>query len=174
MIGHIGSRVSALVDGQLPPGEAERLWAHAVRCERCSDAIAREGWVKTRLAGLRQDACTPPTPSDLASALRHPESRCAAPAEDCLGTSAVRRHPVAVAVLGAGSVGAAMIGVLALALPATGPTPDRRGPATSVSRLTEAPAAPQPAQPVGVVATRPAATPTTTEHDFPGWLRISE
>ena len=34
MIGHVGTRVSALVDGQLPAAEAERLWAHVHLCPR--------------------------------------------------------------------------------------------------------------------------------------------
>lgn len=52
MIGHLGTRVSALLDGQLPADEAERAWAHVHVCHFCRDAVEREGWVKTRLAGL--------------------------------------------------------------------------------------------------------------------------
>ena len=52
MIGHLGSRVSALLDGQLAPEEAERAWAHVHTCHACRDLVEREGWVKTRLAGL--------------------------------------------------------------------------------------------------------------------------
>ena len=52
MIGHLGSRVSALLDGQLPPDETERAWAHVHTCHFCRDQVEREGWVKTRLAGL--------------------------------------------------------------------------------------------------------------------------
>ena len=52
MIGHLGARASALLDGQLPPAEAERLWAHVHGCHLCRDLVEREGWVKTRLSGL--------------------------------------------------------------------------------------------------------------------------
>ena len=52
VIGHLGSRVSALLDGQLSPAEAERAWAHVHACHACRDLVEREGWVKTRLAGL--------------------------------------------------------------------------------------------------------------------------
>ncbi|WP_141014041.1 hypothetical protein [Nocardioides sambongensis] len=58
MIGHLGTRVSALLDGQMAPAEAEEAWAHVYACHRCRDLVEHEGWVKTRLAGL--DArCTP-------------------------------------------------------------------------------------------------------------------
>lgn len=39
---HLGSRVSALVDGQLSPRAAERALAHAVGCPRCRDALEAE------------------------------------------------------------------------------------------------------------------------------------
>ena len=52
MIGHLGTRTSALLDGQLPAAEAERLWAHVHGCHLCRDLVEREGWVKTRLSGL--------------------------------------------------------------------------------------------------------------------------
>ena len=52
VIGHLGSRVSALLDGQLAPDETERAWAHVHSCHACRDLVEREGWVKTRLAGL--------------------------------------------------------------------------------------------------------------------------
>ena len=45
-------RVSALLDGQLSGEEAERAWAHVHACHACRDLVEREGWVKTRLAGL--------------------------------------------------------------------------------------------------------------------------
>ena len=49
---HLGSRVSALLDGRLPAAEEERAWAHVHECHPCRDLVEREGWVKTRLAGL--------------------------------------------------------------------------------------------------------------------------
>jgi hypothetical protein len=42
MTHHLGSRVSALVDGQLPPEVAERALAHAATCPRCRDAVELE------------------------------------------------------------------------------------------------------------------------------------
>ena len=58
---HLGTRISALLDGQLPPEEAERAWEHVHTCHFCRDAVEREGWVKTRLAGLSYDAGGRPT-----------------------------------------------------------------------------------------------------------------
>ena len=53
MIGHLGSRVSALLDGQLPtrrrPSAPGRTCTPATPAATC---VEREGWVKTRLAGL--------------------------------------------------------------------------------------------------------------------------
>ena len=60
MIGHLGDRVSALLDGQLSAAEEERAWAHVHACHQCRDIVEREGWVKTRLAGLSfESACAP-------------------------------------------------------------------------------------------------------------------
>lgn len=56
MIGHLGSRVSDLLDGQLPPEEEERAWAHVYACHHCRDLVEREGWVKTQLLELGQTA----------------------------------------------------------------------------------------------------------------------
>ena len=61
MIGHLGDRVSALLDGQLSSAEEERAWAHVHACHQCRDVVEREGWVKTRLAGLSFDAACAPS-----------------------------------------------------------------------------------------------------------------
>ena len=67
-MGHLGDRASALLDGQLAPMEEERAWAHVHTCHQCRDVVEREGWVKTRLAGLSFDtACAP-------SSTTHPRS----------------------------------------------------------------------------------------------------
>jgi anti-sigma factor RsiW len=50
VIGHLGTRVSALIDGQLSAEETERAWEHVHTCHTCRDLVEREGWVKTRLA----------------------------------------------------------------------------------------------------------------------------
>ncbi|MFD1504405.1 zf-HC2 domain-containing protein [Georgenia yuyongxinii] len=50
---HLGEDVTALVDGQLPPGRAEELLAHVVGCEECAAAIATERDARLRLAAAR-------------------------------------------------------------------------------------------------------------------------
>jgi hypothetical protein len=162
VIGHLGTRVSALLDGQLSPVEAERAWEHVHSCHLCRDAVEREGWVKTRLAGLSFDAASAPehlkgsllggpgdpTPSD--AYLLHPGGRS-------------RRHTGLVA-LGGGAVGAAVVGVLALGMgSADAPSNDRRPPVTNLTRPSETPrpsdtsrpAAPSPAAP----SLRPSVSP---------------
>lgn len=133
MIGHLGSRISALLDGQLPAEEAERAWEHVHLCHACRDQVEREGWIKTRLAGLSYGATAVPDhlkgsllgapiglpPGDVYLALARQPHR-------------PRRHTGLVAI-GGGAVGAAVMGVLALgAAPADAPTIDRRGPLTSI------------------------------------------
>jgi len=132
-VGHVGSRVSALVDGQLPLAENERLWAHVHRCPGCRAAVEREGWVKRQLLGLA--ASSPPPSYGLRGALAHPG---AVPPVAPLDPGSRRRLVVGVAA-GAGSIGAAMVGVIALSVPADAPTQDRRTPTVSVNQPSPAP-----------------------------------
>ena len=131
MIGHLGPRISALLDGQLSAEEAERAWAHVHVCHQCRDLVEHEGWVKTRLAGLSfaaggaapehlKGSLLGVTPSDLhLSIAQHDPQRS--------------RRNVGLAALGGGAVGAAVMGVLALgAAPADAPPLERHTPVTSV------------------------------------------
>ena len=135
MIGHVGTRVSALVDGQLPAAEAERLWAHVHCCPTCRAAVEREGWVKTRLAGLALTGEQPAAPGHLAGSLRVTALGWPEPLVDHSDGSHDRRRLLAAAI-GVGSVGAAFVGVLAMTVPAQAPGVDRR-PATSLTRPSE-------------------------------------
>lgn len=140
MIGHLGSRASALLDGQLSAEETERAWAHVHHCHQCRDLVEREGWVKTRLAGLtRETECA--VPAGLKGSLRIAPD-CAPlglTPGDCflsLGEHTVPRprRTAGLAAIGGGAVGAAVMGVLVLgAAPADAPPLDRRAPVTSVS-----------------------------------------
>ena len=125
VIGHVGSRVGALVDGQLPAEESERLWAHVHGCRRCRASVEREGWVKMQLAGL---ASTWPAsaPLGLRQGLVPPAPEAPPAVVSPTRSSTDHRGLVTVAVLGAGSIGAAMVGVIALSVTATGPDPARR------------------------------------------------
>ncbi|WP_028643023.1 zf-HC2 domain-containing protein [Nocardioides sp. URHA0020] len=127
-VGHLGTKVSALLDGRLSADDTERAWAHVHTCHACRDLVEREGWVKTSLAGL---SFGPTSASDslkgsLLGALP------ATPDDDFLTSDRDhRRRQVGLVALGGGAVGAAVVGVLALGFaPADAPTNDRRAPAS--------------------------------------------
>ncbi len=145
MIGHLGARVSALLDGQLTAAEAEEAWAHVYACHACRDLVEHEGWVKTQLAGLSSGPGA--APSDLKGSLLSmpPEDRYLVPS-----SHGGARRALGVAVIGGGAVGAAMLGVLAIgALPGGAPPVDRRPPASRIDTVspssTGGPSAPAPA-----------------------------
>jgi anti-sigma factor RsiW len=131
VIGHVGTKVSALVDGQLPTAEGDRLWAHVHVCPVCRAEVEREGWVKTRLAGLALTGEQPAPPGHLAGSLRVTALGWPEPV-----TETHDRRRLVVAAIGVGSMGAAFLGVLAMTVPAQAPGVERR-PATSLSRLSE-------------------------------------
>ena len=138
MIGHLGVRASALLDGQLSAEETERAWAHVHQCHACRDLVEREGWVKTRLAGLSY--AEPSAPASLKGALlgASPSFLPGAPPGDAYLALAEQqvarpRRAVGLAAIGGGAVGVAVVGVLALGTaPAHAPTLERRVPVTSV------------------------------------------
>lgn len=135
MIGHLGSRVSALLDGRLSAAEEERAWEHVHSCHPCRDAVEREGWVKTRLSQLGR--CGAPS-SSLRDTLLSVDSSWARPAypEALPDHAVVGHHPVRsrhLVALGGSALGMAVLGVVALgAAPANAPQLDRRAPVTSV------------------------------------------
>jgi anti-sigma factor RsiW len=137
-MGHVGARVSALIDGQLSRAESERLWTHVHQCELCRAQVEREGWVKTQLAGLALSYPRPPEPHLLKGALAGVAAEWA-PAPAAGMPTAERRRMMTFAAIGAGSIGAAMVGVIAMSVPAETPGVDRRGPVTSLTQPTESP-----------------------------------
>ncbi len=169
MIGHLGSRASALLDGQLSPEDTERAWDHVHACHTCRDMVEREGWIKTRLAGLSFEVATPATPSWLKGSIIDASAGCpgggaylAMPgavtgAMPCAMSGPVhptgdhRRRSLGLAALGGSAVGAAVMGVLVFGVaPADAPSIDRRAPVTSITN-TEAPRTPSPTAPVAHV-----------------------
>lgn len=156
-MGHLGSRVSALLDGQLPPAEAEQAWAHVYACHVCRDRVEREGWIKAQLAGLSGGPGA--VPDHLVGSLRSltPGERYAADAgasgRELDGRSGHGRR--AVAMVGGGAAGAAMLGVLALGL-APASTSDRRPPANISQPSSSSTPTPVP------VAVTPSSTGSTT------------
>ena len=146
-MGHLGSRVSALLDGQLPAAEAERAWAHVHACHACRDQVEREGWVKTQLAGLSfgRDAA----PDHLKGSLLGPHLGMP-PGEAYLALGGHRRRNAGLVAIGGGAVGAAVMGVLALgAAPADAPAIDRRPPVTNIVVPSETPRLSHGATPPG-------------------------
>lgn len=144
-MGHLGSRVSALLDGQLSPEETERAWAHVHACHQCRDLVEHEGWVKTRLAGLSFDDAS--APDHLKGSLRGGPHRMPR-ADGCHHPAGGRSRRTGLVALGGGAVGAAVMGVLALGVaPGDAPANDRRAPVTNLVRPSETPrtTAPSPA-----------------------------
>jgi len=127
-VGHLGTRVSALLDGQLSAEDAERAWAHVHACHTCRDLVEREGFVKTRLARLSFGVTA--APDSLKDSLLG--ALAATPGDAYLVEEREhRRRQVGLVVLGGGAVGAAVMGVLALGVaPADAPAIDRRAPAS--------------------------------------------
>lgn len=128
---HLGSRVSALVDGRLAPEEEERCWNHVHACHACRDLVEHEGWVKTQLAQLSFGPSQ--TPHDFKSSL---VGRCVrsssalAPAQFPTSQHRSRRGLVAI---GGGAASACVVGVLALGV-AGAPRMEPQPPATDLSR----------------------------------------
>jgi hypothetical protein len=126
MIGHLGPRTSALLDGQLSPAEEERAWEHVHSCHHCRDQVEREGWVKTRLSTMQYAGSEAPSHlkgSLLVSGLLA-QWHESLPVDDdpfALAGARSRRH-LGMTGIGGGAVGAAVMGVLALgASPANAP-----------------------------------------------------
>jgi hypothetical protein len=158
--GHLGSTASALVDGQLDAETAERAWQHVHGCLQCRRLVEREGWVKRRLAqvtGSPQGARADDPPDSLVGSLLHLDATALAWAEarEIEESGRVRRR-VGFALVGAGSVSAAVIGLTALGGLPLGPSEGH----TPASSLRDAHATP----------TRAVVTPTGGVHGrLPGW-----
>ena len=124
MIGHLGPRVSALLDGQMSPADEERAWEHVHSCHQCRDAVEREGWVKTRLATMQYAGSAAPSHLKGSLLFHAIAAGWADPHDDSLvGAGAVRsRRHLGLSGISSGAVGAAVMGVLALgASPANAP-----------------------------------------------------
>jgi hypothetical protein len=120
VIGHLGSRVSALLDGQMSPADEERAWEHVHSCYQCRDAVEREGWVKTRLATMQLAGAS--TPSHLKGSLLVRGIVDWPELPDHPALVGARRRHLGLGGIGGGAVGAAVMGVLALgASPANAP-----------------------------------------------------
>ena len=116
--GHLGDRVSALLDGQLSDAESERAWTHLAHCRDCQRQVECESWIKRRVAGLSFDvyAAAP-------AALKGELASASAWSEVSVVVERRRGHALGLAALGGSAVGAAVMGFLAFgAAPADAPT----------------------------------------------------
>ena len=163
--GHLGSSVSALVDGQLDQDATERAWAHVLGCPDCRRRVERETWVKRRLAGTMPNE---PSARLLDSLYElSPTSRPswqgleAWVAVDEIERRSRTRRRAGIALVGAGSVSAAVLGIAGLsgALPGAGTAGT---PASSLTR---------PAAPVAANTPTPAevAPVAVVRGTLPGW-----
>jgi hypothetical protein len=133
--------VSALVDGQLDPETTERAWDHVLSCATCRGLVEREAWLKRRLGMM----CGNEPSARLLGSLQSLKGLSAEGAEaaptwagleawaevDRLEESTRGRRRAGIALVGAGGVSAAVLGIAALGsfgLGAGSPTP----PATSI------------------------------------------
>jgi anti-sigma factor RsiW len=124
--GHLGAAVSALVDGQLDPPAADRAWAHVHTCPSCRRAVEREGWVKTRLSAIAAPDAAEEPPERLVGSLyaldrlvghdaaREESTRAAWAAVEHLERRGRGRRRAGIALVGAGSVSAAVFGLASL------------------------------------------------------------
>jgi hypothetical protein len=116
--GHLGIAVSALVDGQLDAASAERAWAHVHGCETCRRQVEREGWVKTQLAAMPGDEGPPPqllgSLYSLGQSTDAPDPAAAWAAVEELERRGRGRRRAGIALVGAGSVSAAVLGLASL------------------------------------------------------------
>ncbi|QYJ02440.1 hypothetical protein KUV85_08810 [Nocardioides panacisoli] len=167
-MGHLtGTRISALLDGQLTAAEVEQAWTHVHACHLCRDRVEREGWVKAQLAGLSQEHGAAPdrlrgslhqlTPGERYAADPHASAR------ELAGRADAGHGRRAVAVVGTGAASAAMLGVLALGVaPASTPTPTDRRPTGGVTQPVST-TTPTPLRaPIAVAVTVGTVSPTAT------------
>jgi hypothetical protein len=129
MSGHLGRRVSDLLDGQLPADEADRAWSHIHGCGPCRRAVEREGWVKTQL--LHLSLADAEAPEHLKGSLMGRPLAPAYPTDYPYEPERAWRGTLL--TIGGGALGAAVLGIVALGVaPANAPAVERRAPVTSI------------------------------------------
>ena len=150
--GHIGTKASALVDGQLSPSEEERAWSHVLTCPGCRRAVEHEGWVKRQLGSLSGAPLGGDPTQRLLGSLYAVDAWAQV---DEIERRSVRRRTTAVLV-GGGAVSACVLGILAVTGAPTARTdvPPRPSPANISGEL---PGRTTPTAPTGTETTRPPA-----------------
>jgi anti-sigma factor RsiW len=176
--GHLGPSVSALVDGQLDTETAERAWQHVMTCPTCRRQVEREGWMKRRLAELSgQPTVDPPVqllgslyeldPFDEQSERKTREAWAAVERIEARGRG---RRRAGLAVVGAGSVSVAVLGLSTLTGSTLGIGGAPAGPPTS--SLTRPTPTAHPASTAPTRA-RPSESASGWHGPFPSWVQPS-
>jgi hypothetical protein len=113
--GHLGASVSALVDGQLDAESSERAWDHVMHCIPCRRLVEHETWVKRQLAQIAGTSA-PDEPSDrFLGSLLHMDPAASAWADvEQIEERGRSRRRAGIALVGAGSVSAAVLGISTL------------------------------------------------------------
>jgi len=139
--GHLGTMVSALVDGQLDPESTERAWQHVLSCSTCRGQVEREAWVKRKLSTM----CGNEPSADLLGSLHGLAAQSAPTLEGLQAWAEVDRleqstrgRRAGFALAGAGGVSAAVLGFAALSSLGLGGAPGGN-PAASITGSTQAP-----------------------------------
>jgi hypothetical protein len=133
--------VSALVDGQLDDEATERAWQHVGQCQPCRRLVEHEGWVKRQLAEIaetpRADA-----PSDrlLGSLLDLDPTAVAWAETQELQDRGKTRRRAGIALVGAGSVSAAVLGFSTLSGAPLNIWGGQHTPSTSIGGASSTPA----------------------------------
>lgn len=117
--GHLGPAVSALVDDQLDAESTERAWAHVETCAACRRLVEHEGSLKRRLAQFAdpeasRQASPSSIPDGLLGSLLDLDPAALAWAETDELERRGRGRRVGLALVGAGSVSAAVLGLTTL------------------------------------------------------------
>jgi len=156
--GHLGSNVSALVDGQLDPETAERAWGHVLHCPPCRRLVEREGWVKRRLSGAPRASVEEPPEALVGSLLDLDPAAVAWADTDDIERRSRGRRRTGIVLVGAGSVSAAVLGLTALG----GPLGQGGGAGTPASQIGRSTSSSAP--------TRATVAPASLVHGrLPGW-----
>lgn len=173
--GHLGGpAVSALVDGQLDEACEERAWAHVAGCPGCRRAVERESWTKRqlhRVPGGEPSARLLGSLYDLEASRLHPAGsadrvRESWAAVEHLERQGRTRRRAGIALVGAGSVSAAVLGLSTLSGASLG--------IGGASTGTPSPAVTRPATPPAAsVGRAPSSRPTPSTRPapvtFPSW-----
>jgi hypothetical protein len=156
--GHLGSTVSALVDGQLDTESAERAWAHVATCLPCRRLVEHEGWVKRQLAQIAggSGATVQEPPDQLVGSLLGLDPSAVGWSEwddwgDGERVQRTRRR-AGLVLIGAGSVSAAVLGLTALSGSPVGA--GSRGPAANIGSASSSTPTPAVVAPAAAVHAR--------------------